>query len=301
VRDEAFELCQTGVCAVPCAQMRGCQVPGHGTWGTHLQWLFSLLPAPATRPDAMRSSTADLNRGRMSDPITLAVAWFDKSLQIHKLCPSDIRPSGALREAFGCYAVGLVFYDALFALVFFLQTGLKVDVGELVSIQLPAMVQLIDAWVFVAILSGCLRLTKCAVRLQELATVCGYSLGGLLPFVAVATARFHYSAIHSALAFQDPSLPYLSSSVSAALLAPKDASILIGVLLSVAFAIGAPLYYSWHIVRLLWRLNPRRPVIRVASGYVLAFVLHFLLVFYLLTPIMWLLIIRFGGSHAAVL
>jgi len=160
----------------------------------------------------------------MSDLSVLVEAWFDKSLQIHKLLPSEIRSSGAFREAVDCYAVGLVFNIAVFALVFFLQTGQKVEVGELVSIPFPAMVQLVDSCVFVAILSAGLRLTQSAVQFRELATVCGYALGGLQPFVAFATAPFHYSAIRSALALQDPSLPYLSSSVASALLAARGAS-----------------------------------------------------------------------------
>ncbi|MGD1157862.1 MAG: hypothetical protein ABSA41_18845 [Terriglobia bacterium] len=235
----------------------------------------------------------------MADRIAIVAVWFEKSLQIGRLKPGEAASPKALREALACYLTGLVFSRAVFVLVYFASTGQKFEIGDAIGIPLALLVQLVDAALFVLLLHLCLLLVGRRLRLRHVATVCCYALGGQLPFIAVFTAYFRYSAIQLALNRQDPSLPYLGAAITSALEQRQDSSIRILVLVCLCLAVATILFYSAHIVRLLSGLGAAKSTARTWMAYIAGFCVNGLAMIYYFNPAMWLLIIRLGGSRGS--
>ena len=153
----------------------------------------------------------------MTDNGNVAVLWFENGLLFHQVSPQVVRSRQALAAAVKCYCAGLVFFWALFAFVFFLRTGKKLDLGGFAETSVFCLIQIVNTALFICVLQLSLWLLRVRVKFREVATICCFALGGLFPIVSVSMSYFLYSAIGLAIQHGDPSQRFLRGAVYQAL------------------------------------------------------------------------------------
>ena len=190
----------------------------------------------------------------MTDNSNAVVLWIEKGFLFHKLSPQAVRSREALGDAIKCYSAGLAFFCAVFAFVFFLRTGLKLDLGEVAEVSIFCLIQVVNTALFICVLYLFLLLLRVRPKFSDVAIVCCFTLGGLFPIVSVLMSYFLYSAIGLAIEHGDPAQRYLRAAIYQALTQEGIPSVTLGMWALPLITIVAVITYMGNMVRLLRRV-----------------------------------------------
>lgn len=227
-----------------------------------------------------------------------AVIWFRRSLLFRRLRPTDITSSEALGEGFKSFFVGLSFSLAVLAIIIFIRTNSKLDIGQFAELSGFCVIPIINLAVLSCLLFCILELFRVSIDFESVVVSCCCALGVLLPLVSVGMGFFLDRAVQLAIENGDPSLPYLKAALYQVLFEDEQvrsarAIVWLGVLTSL-LAIGCYIY--WLIV-LVSRVSGHSNWMPVAVATVCAWLLDSLVVKGVLDLVFWRIIIQQAGGH----
>ena len=230
----------------------------------------------------------------MTDNGNVAVLWFENGLLFHQVSPQVVRSRQALAAAVKCYCAGLVFFWALFAFVFFLRTGKKLDLGGFAETSVFCLIQIVNTALFICVLQLSLWLLRVRVKFREVATICCFALGGLFPIVSVSMSYFLYSAIGLAIEHGDPAQHYLRAAVYRGLIQQEVLSVRLEMWALALVSVAAVVVYMGNMTRVLRRVAACPNIVRVIVGVFVALCLDDLVVTNVFNLVFWKFVIREG-------
>jgi len=228
-----------------------------------------------------------------------AAIWFRRSLLFHKLEPRYVTSNEALGDGFKSFAVGLSFFVAVLAVIVFIRTNSKLDIGQFAELSgLFCVIPLINLALLSGFLFCLLKILRVGPNFESVVVLCCFALGGLLPFVSVGMGLFLDRAVQLALEHGDPSLPYLKAAVYQVLFEDEQvwsvkAIVWFGVSISL-LAIGC---YISRLIVLLSKVSRHGSRALVALATICAWLIDGLVVTKALDLVFWRIIIQQAVGH----